>query len=270
MRRDIADVALAGRLFAPHYAHAYQRGCIVPSAMIRNAPDRGAEAVSQLLHGEGFDVLDVAKGWAWGYCLHDHYVGYVPADALGEPIEPTHFVSVPLALIFAAPDIKSPVIARWAMGARLAGVEANGFVASGRGYIHRRHVTPMGTIEADPVAVAERFVGAPYLWGGRGDDGVDCSGLIQIALARAGVDVPRDADLQQAAELGTELGANEPFQRGDLLFFPNHVGFMTDNERLIHANAHTMTVAVEPLADLVARLAPNHDRPIRARRRLSI
>ena len=238
--------------------------------MVRNAPGHEAEAVSQLLHGEGFDVLDVAKGWAWGYCVHDHYVGYVPADALGEPIEPTHIIPVPLALIFAAPDIKSPVIARWSMGVRFAGVEANGFVAGGGGYLHRRHVAPIGTIEADPVEAAESFTGAPYLWGGRGDGGVDCSGLIQIALARAGIDAPRDADQQQAAGLGTEFGAHEPYQRGDLIFFSNHVGLMTDSERLIHANAHSMTVAVEPLTDLVARLTPNHDRPILARRRLSI
>ena len=238
--------------------------------MVRNAADHGAEAVSQLLHGEGFDVLDVAKQWAWGYCVHDHYVGYVPADALGEPIEPTHLISTPLALIFATPDIKSPVIARWSMGARFVGVEANGFVAAGGGYLHRRHVAAIGASETDPVMVAERFVGAPYLWGARGDGGVDCSGLIQLALARAGIDAPRDADQQEAAALGTELAADQPLQRGDLLFFPNHVGLMTDGERLIHANAHTMTVVVEPLTDLVARLAPNHDRPIRARRRLSV
>jgi hypothetical protein len=236
--------------------------------MLRAAPNAGAEAVSQLLLGEGFAVLDIAGGWAWGYCLHDHYVGYLPADALGEAVEHGHIVSAALALVFAAPDIKSPVLAHWPMGTRFTGIESGGFIACEAGYIHRRHADPIDTLEADPVAVAERFVGAPYLWGGRGDGGVDCSGLIQIALARAGIAAPRDADLQEQAELGATLAANAPLQRGDLIFFPNHVGFMVDGDRLIHANAHSMTVAIEPLADLVARLKPNHDKPIRARRRL--
>jgi hypothetical protein len=269
VRKDIADVALAGRLFAPHYAEPQHRGCVLISAMLRAAPDHQAEAVSQLLLGEGFAVLDIAGGWAWGYCLHDHYVGYIPADALGEVSASSHIISTSLALLFAAPDIKSPVVARWPMGARFAGIEQNGFVVCEAGHVHHRHVSRIDVLETDPVAVAEKFVDAPYLWGGRGDGGVDCSGLIQIALGRVGIAVPRDADLQQQAELGAEIAPDAPLRRGDLIFFPNHVGFMVDGERLIHANAHSMTVAIEPLADLVARLKPNHDRPIRARRRLT-
>lgn len=267
VRRDIADVALAGRLFAPHYACAQIFGCADAFAMVRSAPDAGAEAVSQLLHGEGFAVLDIAGGWAWGYCGHDHYVGYVPAGALAAPVAATHAVSAPLALVFAAPDIKSEVVARWPMGARFAGEERNGFIACDAGYLHRRHVAAVDAAEPDPVAVAERLIGAPYLWGGRGGGGVDCSGLIQLALGRAGIGVPRDTD-QQLAAAGDEIPPDEPLRRGDMIFFPSHVGLMADTERVIHANAYTMDVTIEPLADLVARLAPNHDRPITGRRRL--
>lgn len=269
VRKDIADVDLAGRLFAPHYARPVAAACIAPSTMVRAAPDPRAEAVSQLLLGEGFAVLDIAGGWAWGYCRHDHYVGYIAEEALGEAIEPSHVVSAALALVFAAPDIKAPVAAHWPIGARFAGVETGGFVACDGGYVHRRHVERIGILEADPVAVVERLAGAPYLWGGRGGNGVDCSGLVQIALGRAGLAAPRDTDQQQQAELGAGIAANAPLRRGDLIFFPNHVGFMVDGEHLIHANAYTMTVAIEPLADLIARLAPDHDEPIRDRRRLS-
>lgn len=237
--------------------------------MVHVAPDDTAEAVSQLLMGEAFAVLDVAKGWAWGYCVHDHYVGYVPADALGEAVDHSHIVTAATCLVFSAPDIKSPVKARWPLGARFAGVESGGFVVCEDGYVHRRHADLIDSREADAVAVAERFTGAPYLWGGRGAGGIDCSGLIQIALGRIGIAAPRDTDQQQAAELGVALPAGEPLRRGDLIFFPSHVGFMVDGERLIHANAHSMTVAIEPLADLVARLKPNHDKPIRDRRRLT-
>lgn len=236
--------------------------------MVRATPDRAAEAVSQLLHGEDFAVLDIAGGWAWGYCSHDHYVGYVAAEALGEPIAATHIVSARRALVFAAPDIKSPVVALWPMGARFAGMEQDGLIACDAGYLHPRHVMTVDGLEPDAVAVAERHIGAPYLWGGRGDGGVDCSGLIQIALGRAGIAVPRDTDQQLASELGAEIHPDAPLRRGDLIFFPAHVGLMVDRERVIHANAYTMDVTIEPLADLVTRLTPHHDRPIMARRRL--
>lgn len=263
----MADAALAGTLFAPHYARAEQRMCLAPSVMLRATPGDAAEAVSQLLRGEGFAMLDVAGGWAWGYCVHDHYVGYLPADALAEAEAPTHIVSAPQALLFSAPDIKSPVRAIWPIGARFAGEEAGVFVRCGELYLHHRHVAPADSRVADPVAVAESLVGLPYLWGGRGGGGIDCSGLIQLALARAGHAAPRDTDQQRAA-LGRELGADEPLQRGDVVFFPSHAGLMVDRERLIHANAYTMGVTIEPLADFVARLAPNHDRPVLARRRI--
>jgi hypothetical protein len=268
VRPDIADVALAGRLFAPHYAEAQPRRCTATFTMVRSRPDATAQAVSQLLLGEDFAVLDIASGWAWGYCVHDHYVGYVPADALDEPVAPTHIVTAPLALVFAEPDIKSPVSARWPMGARFAGEERDGFVACDAGYLHPRHAGPTDLYEADPVAVAERFVGAPYLWGGRGGGGVDCSGLIQMALGRAGIAVPRDTDQQLQADLGTDIPSDAPLRRADLIFFPAHVGLMIDAERVIHANAYTMDVTIEPLADLVARLTPHYDRPITGRRRL--
>jgi len=268
VRRDIADIALAGRLFAPHYARPRHHGCVATSAMLRARPDHAAEAVSQLLLGEGFAALDIAGGWAWGYCLHDHYVGYVPADALGEPVAATHIVSAARALVFVAPDLKSPVVATWPMGARFAGVEQDGFIACDAGYLHRRHVMRVDEREPDAVAVAERLIGAPYLWGGRGDGGADCSGLIQTALGRAGIAAPRDTDQQLDAGLGAEIRPDAPLRRGDLIFFPAHVGMMADGERVIHANAYTMDVTVEPLAELVARLAPDHEQPIIARRRL--
>lgn len=264
----MADVALAGALFAPHYARAEQFRCVASSAMLRAAPDEGAEAVSQLLHGEGFAVLEVAGGWAWGYCLHDHYVGYLPASAVGEASEPSHIVTVPQALLFSTPDIKSPARV-WPVGARFSGEESGVFVACEEGFLHRRHVAPLGERAGDFVSVAESLAGLPYLWGGRGAGGIDCSGLIQVALARAGIAAPRDTDQQRAA-LGRELGARETLRRGDIIFFPGHAGLMADTERLIHANAYTMGVTIELLADFVARLSPNHDRPVLARRRIEI
>lgn len=255
-------------MFAPHYAAAEHCRIVAPATPLRDGPSDKARAVSQLLLGEDFAVIDNAGGWAWGYSLHDRYVGYVAAAALGDAPEPDHVVSAASALLFAEADLKSPVLATLPIGSRFA-ADANdaAFLAvAGGGHVHVRHARALAATESDPVAVAERLLGQPYRWGGRGGDGVDCSGLVQVALGLCGVAVPRDTDQQRA--IGSELADGEPARRGDLIFFPGHVGLMADGEHLLHANAHWMAVVREPLADVVARLKPNHDQPILARRRV--
>ncbi len=265
VRRDIADVALAADVFAPHYAKPLIHGCAIASAPLLAGPSAAARAVSELLLGEGFAVVDVGSGWAWGYGLHDHYVGYLPLASLGTPLAATHRVAASAALVFAEADIKTPVVTRLPMGARVSGEAAGNFVAAAGGFVHRRHLCPIDAVEADFVAVAERLLGAPYRWGGRGGDGVDCSGLVQLALSFAGIAAPRDSDQQQA--IGAPLTEDEPLRRGDLVFFPGHVGIMADDTCLLHANAHWMATVREPLADVIARLLPAHGQPVTARRR---
>jgi cell wall-associated NlpC family hydrolase len=254
-------------LFAPHYARAEACCCIANAATVRARPSGDAVAASQLVHGEGFEMLDEAGGWAWGRCAHDDYVGYVRADALGSVRAHTHRVTARLALVFANPDIKAPVVTALPIGARVAGRDEGGFLRIDEGYIHERHVAALGTIEADAVAVAERLIGSPYRWGGRGGDGIDCSGLVQRALELAGIAAPRDSDMQRD-QLGESLPIDAPLRRGDLIFFPGHVGMMADGERLLHANAFWMSTVIEPLADVVERLKPAHAQPIVARKRM--
>jgi hypothetical protein len=269
VRRDIADISLADCVFAPHYARAYEHCCIGSSSMLHDRPDASAAAVSQLLRGETFAVIDAEGGWAWGYGGHDRYVGYVREDALG-PVEASdHVVSARVALVFADADIKSAVMARWPLGSRFSGQPAGDFVAAAEGFVHARHVRALDAPDRDPVAVAERLLGAPYLWGGRGGGGIDCSGLVQLALGMCGHTVPRDTDLQRAA-IGREIAANEVLRRGDLIFFPGHVGMMVDANRMIHANAFWMAVTIEPLAEVVARLASSFAEPIVSRRRIEL
>ena len=278
-RGDLADVALAGKMFAPHYAVPMPMRCSAPKAMIRKHSGKDHEAISELLHGEDFHVLDIAGDWAWGYCGHDGYVGYVPVHALQHekktPV-PTHLIFARAALIFIEPDFKSGVMKRLPMGARIACGEASecgNFLKTGKGFVHVRHVQPIGTkVVFDgtngTAALAEQLIGAPYLWGGRSGDGLDCSGLIQMILMLTGVDAPRDSD-QQLAVLGEEIAEGEALRRGDLVFFPDHVGLMIDKDRIIHANSHMMQVTIEPLADTIARFAKTSDKPVLARKRLS-
>jgi len=234
--------------------------------MVHDAPNAGATALSQLLLGEDFHVLDTAAGWAWGYCDHDHYVGYVRQDALSAPVAPTHFVSVREALLFERADIKSPALTPLSLGARLRGEMEGDFLKTASGFVHGRHVAPIRHVLDDIVATAAQLMGAPYLWGGRGAGGLDCSGLVQLALTLAGIACPRDSD-QQRESVGRELAAEEPLERSDLVFFPGHVGIMTDAETLLHANAWWMAVTSEPLQDVVDRLSPTHEQPVLARRR---
>lgn len=233
--------------------------------MVRGAADPGATAVSQILFGEDFHVLDISGGWAWGYCGHDHYVGYVPAAQLDLPAEPSHIVTALSAPVFSRADIKAPSTLQLTMGARVVGEREGDFIACSIGYIHHRHLRSLGERDKDPVGIAERLLGVPYLWGGRTSDGLDCSGLIQLTLGLCGIAAPRDSDQQLA--LGVEVAG--VLRRGDLVFFPGHVGLMADEERLIHANAFWMAVAVEPLADVVARLQPKHEQPILGCRRMA-
>lgn len=262
----MADIALADWVFAPHYALGRAHGVSTASTMVHDAPNAGAPALSQLLFGEDFHVLDTAAGWAWGYCDHDHYVGYVRQDSLSAQITPTHFVSAREALLFERADIKSPALAPLSLGAKLQGELEGDFLKTASGFVHRRHVAPIGQVLNDIVATAAQLMGAPYLWGGRGAGGVDCSGLVQLALALGGIACPRDSD-QQRESVGRELTADEPLKRGDLVFFPGHVGIMADADRLLHANAWWMAVTSEPLQDVVDRLSPKYERPVLARRR---
>lgn len=267
IRGDLVDIAAADRFFAPHYAAAVPHRCAASSTTVHGKPAETESATTQLLYGELFHVLDVRGGWAWGYCGHDHYVGYLRAEALAADCGtvPTARTVPTGALLFAWPDIKAPAMPLPG-GAPLRGRGEEGdFLAVEGGWLHRRHATTI--FEKDWVAVARHWLGAPYLWGGRGDGGFDCSGLVQMALAQCDIAVARDTD-QQADTIGRALEEGEPLKRGDLVYFPGHVGIMSDAETLLHANAFWMTTVEEPLADVVGRLISAHAEPITARRRI--
>jgi len=259
-RADLAAKALAGKVDAKRYVEGHVREIVEPQAPLRREPAPDAPLATEALKGERVTIYDEnAEGWAWGQLAADGYVGWLPANALAPPgAAVTHKVSALRTLVFPGPSIKLSPVEALPLGARLAiaRIEGSLAVTPTGGHVPAAHLAPIDVYETDFVAVAERFLGAPYLWGGKTTLGLDCSGLVQIALTACGIACPRDSDMQEQA-LGTPLSVNldgAAPRRGDLVFWSGHVAIVRDRSSLLHANAFHMSVAIEPIVEAVSRI----------------
>ncbi|MBS0362058.1 MAG: C40 family peptidase [Proteobacteria bacterium] len=256
LRDGIASSGLEGLVRAEVYLDPKVRVCAVPAAGIHRVADAASEQMDQLLFGEPFEVIEDEGGFLWGQAKRDGYVGYVAASALGTPPAdpPTHRITALRTYAFAEASIKARASGPYSMNALVSveAVEGRLSKVAGAGWMPNAHLAPIGAaFETDWAAVAERFLGAPYLWGGRESLGLDCSGLAQAALFACGRACPRDTD--QIAELGTPIGRSD-FRRGDLVFWRGHMAIGLDAERIVHANAFHMAVAIEPLDGAITRI----------------
>ncbi len=255
IRDGVASRSLEGVVRAEVYLDPTVTGCTAPATGIHRAPDAASEQMDQLLFGETFEVIEEEGAFVWGQARRDGYVGFVAASALKPlPPEPTHRISAIRTYAFAGPSIKTQAFGPYSMNALVAVEAEEGRLAkvAGAGWMAAEHLAPIGTFESDLAAVAERFLGAPYLWGGRESLGLDCSGLVQAALFACGLACPRDTD--QQAGLGREIGRKD-LHRGDLVFWNGHVAIGLDAERVVHANGYHMAVAIEPLEAAITRIA---------------
>jgi hypothetical protein len=240
------------------------REVVAAQASVRHSPSTDASLDTEALQGERVIVHEMTvEGWCRGTLEADGYSGWLPAGALGPPGPPaTHKVAVARTLVFPGPSIKLPPLDALSLGCRVTVTRSEEpfAILPGGGYVPTRHLMRLDEFASDPVAIAEVFLHVPYLWGGKTSLGVDCSGLVQLALTACGLACPRDSHMQEAA-LGVPLSGD--VRRGDLLFWKGHVAIARDERTLIHANAFHMAVAIEPIAEAVARIgAPTSVRRI--------
>jgi cell wall-associated NlpC family hydrolase len=258
-RPDLAAKYLEGKVKATRFVVGEEFEIVDAIAPLRRGPSSDAELGTQALKGERLTIYDRnGEGWAWGQLNSDGYVGWLPDRALAKPgAAPTHKVTSLSTFAFPGPSIKLPPTNTLPLGAKLAvrgGDDALAVTHEGW-YVPRRHLGALEGFERDFVAVADRFAGTPYLWGGKTSLGIDCSGLVQVALNACGIGCPRDSDMQEQA-LGRALPESESKKllRGDLIFWEGHVAIVRDAETIVHANAHHMATAVENTRAAIARI----------------
>ena len=268
-RDDLADARLKDRVDAPRFAEGRAAHVTAPVTALRHTPQPDGPRDTELLFGESVRVFDEADGFAWVQADRDNYVGYVALDVLAEGAPATtHRVSALRSFVYRDADLKSPAKTWLSLNTPVAvtGQDGRFSALDSGGFVFTDHLRTMDSFAPDYVAVAERFLETPYLWGGRSSLGLDCSGLVQCALEAAGIPCPRDTDMQEAT-LGRPVPERDPLQRGDLVFWKGHVGIMVDGATLLHANATYMKTVEEPVEPAIARIAQT-DGPVTSIRRL--
>lgn len=258
----IAAAHLRGQVAAERFVDGAARQLTVPLADVRHAPD--GDRLRQWLAGTRVTVFEERDGWAFAQDS-DGYVGYVPVEAIGPAAPLDAVVTARATHAYSMADIKSPGRATLSFGAWVGVTDRrDGFLDTPYGFVPEAATKCAPT---DPLAAAERLLGTPYLWGGNSSAGIDCSGLVQIACHVCGMPCPGDSDMQQS--LGAPVEMDAPLRRNDLLFWRGHVAWVADPDTILHANAHHMAVAFEPLSEAVDRISAAGDGGIVARRRLT-
>jgi len=255
----VAATNLKGVIKAKQYTEGRHATVITPIADLLDAPDGNLDR--QLLFGAHVTIFEEnsGKGYAFVQSLWDGYVGYVAHEALGARGNPTHRVIALATHVYPEPSIKTRPLCTLSLGSDVTTSKITGDlteIATG-GFIPSCHLRPIGNTGLDWVSVAEQFLGVPYLWGGNSAFGIDCAGLVQIALRQVGICVPADSDLQEKSPTLISFSSGSLPKRGELVFWAGHVGIFQSERQIIHANGHHMSVSSEDFSKVCTRISKN-------------
>lgn len=257
--------SLRGQMDAPHFTKGEAAQVIHPLTDLLANP--GGKRERQLLLGDGFTIIDRYDGYAFGQSTKDGFCGYLPETSLGAAETPTHWVAAPMTTLYPEANIKVHETGALTLGARVTALgEVGKFTQTTRGYVPTLHLKPIGDWHKDPVAIAQTYLGTPYLWGGNSRAGLDCSGLVQACLMSVGQPCPGDSDQQKA--LGKPISEKAALKRGDLLFWDGHVAMCMNADFMIHATAAFMGVVMENTRSAIKRIIDQGGGPVIARRRV--
>lgn len=259
-RRGIAAAHLKGVVEAQTYNEGKTVQIVVPELAIRSEPMITSGMESQALKGQIATCYGEENGFSLIQMQDDEYVGWVITQGISEKFtSTTHKITALKTYIYSDESIKSLPLAALTQGTSItiAHVGEKFSRLFDGSYVFTPHIAPISAHATDWVQSALLYLNCPYLWGGKTSSGLDCSALVQLALATQGIKAPRDSDQQEAAlgqEVAIQSGHMPKVQKGDLLFWKGHVAICLDENTILHANAHHMSVQKEPLLEALKRI----------------
>ena len=239
-RADLAARHLEGKVEAARYVEGRASKWSSRRRRCAREPAPDAPLETEALKGERVTIYDAnGEGWGWGQLAADGYVGWLPANALARARAAADPQSRGAADVCVSRSVDQAAAGRSAAARRRACRRAHAIGDFAVTRIRRSTCRPAISRRSTQRGGFRRRRRALYrraLSVGRQDQrsGLDCSGLVQVALTACGIACPRDSDMQEAA-LGTPVAAAADLaglRRGDLVFWKGHVAIVRDSATL--------------------------------------
>ena len=234
------------------------RQIIVPLCDLKKDANFSAELETQCLYGEVIEIIDKKNNWLYCKTQLDNYNGWIHVNNVGKLENITHKVTSLITHLYSEPDIKSNILNHLYFNSKISTkkfspnwykTEINKKI----GYINKNHIQNYKFLDKNWTSKALTFLGVPYLWGGKSYLGIDCSGLVQVILENAGMNIPRNTQDQIEFENKNFFNINK-IENNSLIFWKGHVAIAINKNELIHSNAYHMSVKMESIEQAINRI----------------